>query len=431
MWLPLCLAERRAVIIDLDGVRRDTFEQTYLDGRLPNFQRILGSAVWFDNAVSVFPTVTMPGQASLFTGVPPATHGVIGNQWFDRATGRMADYLTVSGASCVFGFTLLAGPECRGGLANGHLLSPTLYEAATAAGLKSTVVFNQYWKGATHVVLPGVTDVLSFVEENESIDYEAFDRRMTDRALEALQEHGLPAILTVYFAGADGLGHAFGIAAQPPYLERVIDYQVGRLFDALESLDAEWRANTLFVITADHGRTDATLNPEDLTLAADLRAALGRAGYDSDRVHIAANGGMAYIYLKAGAWSELPSAQTVEAVARQLSEDPLLARAVESVRARGDDDSPRSGDLILWLKPGHYFGNVGVGSHHGSMYETDLAVPLILAQSGLRAGHRAEPVSTTQIVRTIAEHLGFPVEAADPALPLAGKAAERLTPGAR
>jgi hypothetical protein len=228
--------------------------------------------------------------------------------------------------SCVYGFTLLAGSECRSGLANGHLLSPTLYEAATAAGLNSTVVFNQYWKGATHVVLPGLSDVLSFVE-NSSIDYEAFDRRMTDRALEALQEHGLPAILTVYFAGTDGLGHAFGIAAQPRYLERVIDYHLGRLLDALEGLDPDWRANTLFVITADHGRTDAELHSEDLTLAADLRAALGRAGYDSDRVHVATNGGMAYIYLKAGEWSELPATETVGAVARQLSEDPLLARA--------------------------------------------------------------------------------------------------------
>jgi hypothetical protein len=105
--LPLCLAERRAVLIDIDGVRGDTFEQTYRDGRLPNFQRILGSAMWFDNAASVFPTVTMAGQASLFTGVPPATHGVIGNQWFDRAAGRMVDYLTVTGVACVYGFTLL------------------------------------------------------------------------------------------------------------------------------------------------------------------------------------------------------------------------------------------------------------------------------------------------------------------------------------
>jgi len=416
LWLPLWGTERRAVIIDIDGIRGDTFEQTYLDGRLPNFQRILGSAVWFDNAVSVLPTVTMAGQASLFTGVPPTTHGIIGNQWFDRAAGRAVDYLTVSGVSCVYGFTLLAGSECRGGLANGHLLSPTLYEAATAAGLNSTVVFNQYWRGATHVVLPGLSDVLSFVE-NSSIDYEAFDRRMTERALEALQEHGLPAILTVYFAGADGIGHALGIAAQPRYLERVIDYHLGRLLDTLAGLDPAWRANTLLVITADHGRTDATLNPEDLTLAADLRAALGHAGYDSDRVHIAANGGMAYIYLKAGTWSELPSAQTVETVARQVSQDPLLARAVESVRVRRDDDSFRGGDLILLLKPGHYFGNLGVGSHHGSIHETDLAVPLILALGGLPSSRRAERVRTTQIVRTIAGFLGFPVERVEPALP--------------
>lgn len=427
LWLPLCLAERRAVIIDIDGIRGDTFEQTYLDGRLPNFRRILDSALWFDNAAAVFPTVTMAGQASLFTGVPPATHGIIGNEWFDRAAGRVVDYMTVSGLSCVYGFTLVAGSECRGGLANRHLLSPTLYEAATAAGLNSTVVFNQYWKGATHVVLPGVTDALSFVE-NASIDYEAFDRRMTDRALEALQEHGLPAILTVYFAGADGVGHALGTAGQPRYLERVIDYHLGRLLDAL---DPDWRANTLFVITADHGRTDAELHSEDLTLAADILAALKRAGFDSDRVRIAANGGMAYVYLKGESWTQGPPEEEVRAALRELAEDPLLQRVVESARSRDEKDSPRSGDIVVMLQPNHYFGNLGVGSHHGSIHEPDLSIPLILAQGGMPAGRRAQRVQSTQIVRTVAEYLGFPVEAADPALPLGGKVAERLGPAAR
>jgi len=430
LWLPLWAAERRVVIIDLDGIRGDTFEQTYLDGRLPNFRRILDSALWFDNAAAVFPTVTMAGQASLFTGVPPAMHGIIGNEWFDRAAGRTVDYLTLSGVSCVYGFTLLAGSECRGGLANGHLLSPTLYEAATAAGLNSTVVFNQYWKGATHVVLPGLSDVLSFVE-NSSIDYEAFDRRMTDRALEALQEHGLPAILTVYFAGTDGLGHAFGIAAQPGYLERVIDYHLGRLLDALAGLDPEWRANTLFVVTADHGRTDAELHSEDLTLAADILAALKRAGFHSDRVRIAPNGGMAYVYLKGESWTQGPPEEEVRAALRELAEDPLLRRVVESARSRDEKDSPRSGDIVVMLQPNHYFGNLGVGSHHGSIHEPDLSVPLILAQGGMPAGRRAQRVQSTQIVRTVAEYLGFPVEAADPALPLGGKKGELFAPDSR
>ena len=67
---------RRAVIVDVDGIRRDTFERVYRDGRLPNFQRIFARALWFDKASSVLPTVTMAAQASIFTGTQPARHGV-------------------------------------------------------------------------------------------------------------------------------------------------------------------------------------------------------------------------------------------------------------------------------------------------------------------------------------------------------------------
>src|SRR5689334_25170809 len=104
MLAPALVAEtKHVVIVDIDGVRRDTFERAYLEGRLPNFERVLGSsaggtgfgsALVFENATTVFPTVTMAGQASIFTGAYPALHGISGNAWFDRATSRRIDYMT-------------------------------------------------------------------------------------------------------------------------------------------------------------------------------------------------------------------------------------------------------------------------------------------------------------------------------------------------
>jgi len=70
------------------------------------------------------------------------------------------------------------------------------------------------------------------------------------------------------------------------------------------------------------------------------------------------------------------------------------------------------------LREGHYFGNPGTGSHHGSVYAGDLGVPLVVAAPGVAARNVADPVSITQIARTIADYLGFAMESADPALPL-------------
>ena len=115
---------RRAVIIDVDGIRRDTFEQVYRDGRLPNFQRIFAQALWFDNASSVLPTVTMAAQASIFTGTQPARHGVPGNQWFDRSTGRLIDYMTPGGLICAYGLAVRGATGCSGGLATATCWRP-------------------------------------------------------------------------------------------------------------------------------------------------------------------------------------------------------------------------------------------------------------------------------------------------------------------
>jgi hypothetical protein len=419
LWAAAVLgAPRRAVLIDIDGVRRDTFEQAYKERLLPNFDRVLSSAHWFDNAVSVIPTVTMAGQASIFTGVPPAKHGIPGNEWFDRATGRAIDYMSLAGAPCVFGFSIPFVPaDCHGGLANRHLQSPTVYEASTAAGFSSTVVFNQYWKGATRAIQPTLSEALSFVQAG-SVDYEAFDTRMTTRAIESLQSDGLPSILTVYFAGADGVSHQRGIAGQYPYLSQTIDPLFGRLLDAIEALDPEWRSSTLFILTSDHGRTDAVLQPDDRTLELDLRTALARGGYDSGRIRIAANGGMAYVYLMPGdSWTEVPPAEQVAAAVKELTGDPVLARVIESVRLRDREESPRAGDIFVFLKPDHYFGNSGSGSHHGSIFKPDLSIPLVLAQGGIGPGRSDAPVSNTNIAATIAALLGFPMESAEPPLP--------------
>jgi len=100
--LCLCLAsaawcQTRAVLIDLDGVRRDTLENSYLSGSLPNFARVLGAvrdgegfgtALWFESATSVLPSVTMSGPASMFTGVPPSRHGIPGNQGLTERPAR-------------------------------------------------------------------------------------------------------------------------------------------------------------------------------------------------------------------------------------------------------------------------------------------------------------------------------------------------------
>jgi len=49
------------------------------------FKRILRDGFNFKNTQYNFtPTATAPGHSSIFTGTTPATHGIIGNSWYNR-----------------------------------------------------------------------------------------------------------------------------------------------------------------------------------------------------------------------------------------------------------------------------------------------------------------------------------------------------------
>jgi phosphonoacetate hydrolase len=393
-------AARHAVLIDLDGVGRDTFVQAYQQGRLPNFGRVLATAFWFDNATTVVPSVTMATQASIVTGTPPVRHGMVGNQWFDRESGRLVDYMDAYGITCVYGFAILGGQDCTTGLGNRHLQMPTMYEAAAAAGLTSVVVYNQYWKGASRPAAPSMNEG-SAILKNTAQAYRMFDNLMANRAAADIQAHGLPSILTLYFAGADGFAHKLGIASQAPYMAETIDPLLGMVLDAIERQDPGWRSSTLVVVTADHGRTDVKPNAEDAGLETNLRATLPRGA------HLAMNGGIGYVYLPDR------NRDALAAVAAAIRHD-----AIASVRVRTGDDPERAGDLIITLKQGHYFNNSSNGSQHGGVYPEDMAIPLVVAVPGMAGGQITEPVRNTQIARTIADFLGFAMETADPPLPV-------------
>jgi hypothetical protein len=102
---------------------------------------------------------------------------------------------------------------------------------------------------------------------------------------------------------------------------------------------------------------------------------------------------------------------------------------VAGVWVRGPDDSARDGDLIVALQAGHYFGNTGAGSDHGSVYSGDLNVPLLVAMPGAAGGHADDAVSIAQVARTIALYLGFAMDSADEALPVWRVPRGRLGPG--
>ena len=75
--------------IVIDQFRYDylmRFEEQFTTG---GFRRFLQNGANFtDNNYLHTPTYTAPGHATFMSGATPALNGIIGNDWYDRATGK-------------------------------------------------------------------------------------------------------------------------------------------------------------------------------------------------------------------------------------------------------------------------------------------------------------------------------------------------------
>ena len=81
------------------------------------------------------PTFTGPGHASIYTGSTPAVHGIIGNDWYNRMTGKNI-YVTEDGDVTGTGTTTAAGK-----MSPVHMLTTTITdELRLASNLRSKVI---------------------------------------------------------------------------------------------------------------------------------------------------------------------------------------------------------------------------------------------------------------------------------------------------
>lgn len=271
-------------------------------------------AVFVDAHQDHFPTVTATGHATFLTGSTPATSGIIGNEWYDRAsdkvitsvedadtkllgvegdkTGSSPHNLVVStlgdeikisnrGVSKVIGISMKdrAAILPSGRMADaaywfdgntGSVVSSTWYQRQLPSWVTQ---FNdekpaQKQLGAAwypmgkaadssrpFMVLPKKADKAYFSKWEETPYSNSLLEDFAERAMknEQLGRHAGTDVLTISFSANDHLGHAVGPDA--PEVEDMsvqTDRVLGKLLDAAIR-QAGGRENLLVVFTADHG----------------------------------------------------------------------------------------------------------------------------------------------------------------------------------
>lgn len=109
------------LLIAIDQFRYDYLERFGDLYGQNGFRRLMrDGASWTQSNYDHMPTYTAPGHATMMTGAYPAETGIIGNQWFDRASGKLVTSVSDTAV------TSIGGAENDGGASPRRLVGSTV-----------------------------------------------------------------------------------------------------------------------------------------------------------------------------------------------------------------------------------------------------------------------------------------------------------------
>jgi predicted AlkP superfamily pyrophosphatase or phosphodiesterase len=379
------------------------------------------------------PTVTWPNHTTLVTGVSPARHGVVGNNFLDRARRRT--------------IPLIADPLLD---KEEIVKTPTVYDLAKAAGLTTAAVRwpatrnartldwttpdvhdpNLVRQFTTPSVLAACRDdgfdILKAAGPDDPIDprFSGRDAMWTHVFLGILRAHR-PNLSLLHITDVDHVEHSDGPRSREAYAAiDLADKQVGLVWDELQKF-APGRGT--LVIVSDHGFSpikriilpNVVLREAGLVELDDGEISGGPVGFLSQ-------GGAGFIYL-------LDDARRTELIAKVRSAFADLEGVQQIVGAdRFKDygvahpqDDPRAPDLILFADMGYVFGDTAAGelpfeekperrgSHGHDPNLPDLRATFVASGAGVRPGVELDRLDNTAVAPTIAALLGFTIPDAE------------------
>jgi len=358
------------IVLSLDGVRHD-----YLDrARFPAFERIAREGLRAGRLVPVYPSSTFPGHVSLATGATPAVHGIVDNQFFDRARRERFDYS--NDASWIEAEPLWVTAERQG------------VPAATFFWVGSET--DWHGAGARYRIAP--------------FDAKIGEARKVAQILAWLDlpERERPRLVMSWWHGADHVGHAKGPDHPDIAVELAAqDRQLGVLLDGLDARRA-WSHTTLFVVS-DHGMTNAD---RSVPLARALRIAKVHA-------HLEMGTAVAHVFLDDRADLARAERALAELVGVHVDRRESLPASLHLAHPT------RTGDLVVRAEPPYTFAEDGLLARAGRLFGAtrgfhgyapelpDMAGIFLAIGRGVPAGARPDSVRMIDVAPTVARVLGI------------------------
>ncbi|WP_420142227.1 phosphonoacetate hydrolase [Sphingomonas sp.] len=233
------LPRRPTVAICVDGFDPAYLEQGVRDGLMPNLARFRAQG-FATTARGVMPSFTNPNNTSILTGVPPAIHGISGNYYLDRRSGKEVMITDASALRCetILGRMSQVGVRAAGVTAKDKLREIIGYK------LNGIVFSSQHADKAT-MANAGIDDVEGLVGRKTPDQYDPdLSYFVLDAGAALIERRGAQLL---YLSLSDVIQHTYAPGEpQANAFLAGIDQRIGRLV----------ALGAVVGVTGDHGMND-------------------------------------------------------------------------------------------------------------------------------------------------------------------------------
>jgi predicted AlkP superfamily pyrophosphatase or phosphodiesterase len=412
------VADRVVVLMSVDGLANFYLEDPAVE--MPTIRKLAAEGASAAGMRASDPTVTWPNHTTLVTGVPPARHGVVGNNFLDHTNGKK--------------ITVIWDPD----LDKDEVVKvPTIYDVAKAAGLKTAAV---HWPATRNAhsldwVVPDVSKAglltkystpavlkeakaagIDLVNDTDGkprarTESSAEDQRFTDVFKLILREHK-PNLALLHVLAVDNTEHIEGPRSPKAYEAiKAADDQVRQVW---ETLQQNVPGKSTLVIVSDHGfslnKTRIAMNP--ILQQAGLLTTVGDRITGGD-VQSVIQGGSVLLYITDDGNRDAIEQRVRKAFGNVEGIEKIVSSNEFSDYGIGDPKhDPRAPDMVLFAKLGYFFGDTAAGSkkeikgsHGYDSHLPEMRAVFVACGAGIRPGVKLGVINNTSVAPTIAKLL--------------------------
>ncbi len=413
-------ADRCVVLVSVDGLANFYLDDPQAD--MPTLRQLAKTGARADGMVCSFPTVTWPNHTTLVTGVPPAKHGVIGNNYLDRQSATAVPFIPdpLFDKDQIVKVPTIYDAAHKAGLVTAGIVWPATRNARTLNWTVPDMFGKEAWpKYGTQVWLAELREAGLPVDQHGTWTAASGggvqrDWLYTRMARHLFQNHP-PNLLMIHLVEVDHVEHKDGPKSPEAYWS--VSFADDRLRDIAEAIKlSPHRDKTTLIVASDHGFFPIT---KDIRPNVLLKRE-GLLSKENKRAYCLAQGGASMVYVLDDAGRE--------ATIRNLKKKFAAVEGIQAVLGPEDyqklgqptpGEDARAPDLWLAAKTGYSFTNTETGDDlvvprsspggtHGYLPDQpDMLGTLVISGFGIQPGTKLGKIQNLDVAPTIARLLGI------------------------